>query len=100
MYRPDEKFCRRNIRLCCYCRVPARKTIKSGYGKEVSGLLSKEILARAEADLEKLPVTVTSFIAERSVGGLHDFYSEGDYWWPGHAAPRSSVHPAGRRNES
>ncbi len=50
--------------------------------KEVSGLLSKEILARAEADLEKLPVTVTSFIAERSVGGLHDFYSEGDYWWP------------------
>ena len=68
--------------------------------KEVSGLLSKEILARAEADLEKLPVTVTSFIAERSVGGLHDFYSEGDYLVAGHAAPRSSVHPAGRRNES
>lgn len=28
------------------------------------------------------PVTVTAFIAERSAGSLHDFYSEGDYWWP------------------
>jgi hypothetical protein len=30
-----------------------------------------------------LPVrTVTASRSERSEGGIHDFYSEGDYWWP------------------
>lgn len=28
------------------------------------------------------PVTITNFICERSAGNKHDFYSEGDYWWP------------------
>lgn len=27
------------------------------------------------------PVPITSFSSERSAGGIHDFYSEGDYWW-------------------
>ncbi|OUU39970.1 MAG: hypothetical protein CBC09_01250, partial [Cellvibrionales bacterium TMED49] len=26
--------------------------------------------------------TVTSDISDRSAGGINDFYSEGDYWWP------------------
>lgn len=59
-----------------------REDDKQRLWEEVSELLSRKVLAKAEADLEKMPVTVTSFIAERSVGGLHDFYSEGDYWWP------------------
>jgi hypothetical protein len=40
------------------------------------------IILPAEAILRQLPVTVTSFPAPRSAGGLHDFFSEGDYWWP------------------
>ena len=28
------------------------------------------------------PITITSYPCERSAGGIHDFYSEGDYWWP------------------
>lgn len=28
------------------------------------------------------PITITRFLCERSVGTAHDFYSEGDYWWP------------------
>ncbi|MCK4685780.1 MAG: alginate lyase family protein, partial [Pirellulales bacterium] len=28
------------------------------------------------------PETVTSSHCERSAGGRHDYYSEGDYWWP------------------
>lgn len=27
-------------------------------------------------------ITVTDFHCDRSTGGKHDFYSEGDYWWP------------------
>ncbi|MCF8391695.1 MAG: alginate lyase family protein [Bacteroidales bacterium] len=36
----------------------------------------------AELYLLEEPVTVTSFHCDRSMGGIHDFYSEGDYWWP------------------
>lgn len=49
---------------------------------EVADPLRATVLEKAEADLTARPVTVTSFIAERSAGALHDFYSEGDYWWP------------------
>jgi len=28
------------------------------------------------------PITVTASHSPRSTGGLHDFFSEGDYWWP------------------
>src|SRR5688500_18805674 len=31
--------------------------------------------------------SVTAVRAERSAGGVHDFYSEGDYWWPDPANP-------------
>jgi hypothetical protein len=40
------------------------------------------ILKKAAAYLDEAPLTVTAHRAERSTGGLHDFYSEGDYWWP------------------
>ena len=39
-------------------------------------------LEKADSFLTELPVTVTFSHCERSAGGLHDFYSEGDYWWP------------------
>lgn len=48
----------------------------------VADTLRHGILQRAAVNLEEKPVTITSFIAERSMGDEHDFYSEGDYWWP------------------
>lgn len=39
-------------------------------------------VTRAEQYLAQPPVPITSFVSERSQGGIHDFYSEGDYWWP------------------
>lgn len=39
-------------------------------------------IARGKAFLRTVPVTVTDSYCERSSGGIHDFYSEGDYWWP------------------
>ena len=42
----------------------------------------KEITELADIYLEEPPVTVTASKSERSAGGLNDFYSEGDYWWP------------------
>ena len=40
------------------------------------------ILAKAEKYMKDTPRTVTADQCKRSAGGLHDFYSEGDYWWP------------------
>jgi len=40
------------------------------------------VLAAADRYLKELPVTVTASHSPRSAGGPHDFFSEGDYWWP------------------
>lgn len=48
----------------------------------VGKAIKQEVLSKAENNLKEKPATVTSFIAERSAGGKHDFFSEGDYWWP------------------
>lgn len=41
-----------------------------------------QILLEADRYLQQPPIPLTAFRAERSAGGIHDFYSEGDYWWP------------------
>lgn len=40
------------------------------------------VLQAANAYLQEVPVTVTASHSRRSAGGLHDYFSEGDYWWP------------------
>ena len=55
--------------------------------ESVSSLLKKDILSEAQKNLSEKPVTVTSYQSERSAGGRHDFFSEGDYWWPDSSNP-------------
>ncbi|HEY1339993.1 MAG TPA: alginate lyase family protein [Bryobacteraceae bacterium] len=40
------------------------------------------VLKAANGYLDAKPVTVTAAHSPRSAGGVHDFFSEGDYWWP------------------
>jgi hypothetical protein len=40
------------------------------------------ILAAAARYISQSPLTVTAFPTKRSAGGLHDFYSQADYFWP------------------
>jgi hypothetical protein len=40
------------------------------------------VLKAANKYLKQAPITITASIARRSAGGVHDFFSEGDYWWP------------------
>jgi hypothetical protein len=54
---------------------------------DVASLDRARVLHAAQADLGQAPQTITAFPAARSSGGLHDFYSEGDYWWPDPAHP-------------
>lgn len=55
--------------------------------ESVSNLLRKDILLEAKKNLTEKPITVTSFQSDRSAGGKHDFFSEGDYWWPDSTNP-------------
>lgn len=50
--------------------------------KIVQDMLRNEIIKLASEQLSEEPITITSFTSERSAGGIHDFFSEGDYWWP------------------
>lgn len=50
--------------------------------KDVTSVLRSHILSEATESLKEEPVTVTSSYCPRSAGNKHDFYSEGDYWWP------------------
>jgi len=45
------------------------------------------VLQAAERYLSEQPVTITAFSSPRSAGGKHDYFSEGDYWWPDPANP-------------
>jgi Alginate lyase len=45
------------------------------------------VLAAADAFLAEAPITITAFKAEKSAGGLHDYFSQSDYSWPDPAKP-------------
>lgn len=49
---------------------------------KVRDLEQKRVMTAASSYLKEFPITVTDTSCERSAGGLHDYYSEGDYWWP------------------
>lgn len=55
---------------------------QSNLQQEATDVLRSQILQEAAWALVEDPVTVTAESSPRSAGGIHDFYSEGDYWWP------------------
>ncbi|OIN58237.1 alginate lyase [Arsenicibacter rosenii] len=59
----------------CLCRTYAQPG-------SVAQTLQQHILTEAAWAMQQQPVTVTAQTSSRSAGGKHDFFSEGDYWWP------------------
>ncbi len=47
----------------------------------------RRIIEAAGKYFKESPLTITSVTCKRSAGGLHDYYSEGDYWWPDPSDP-------------
>jgi hypothetical protein len=45
------------------------------------------ICTSGEAALMEEPRTIVAYPATRSAGGAHEYFSEGDYWWPDPARP-------------
>jgi hypothetical protein len=51
-------------------------------GFDVAAFDRTRVLEAAKRYLLEAPVTITASSSPRSAGGLHDFFSEADYWWP------------------
>src|SRR6516162_8985605 len=74
--------------------LPRREFCRSGFGFAVGTVFPRiepfnvqafdrgRVLAAAARYLAEQPITVTASSSDRSAGGKHDFFSEGDYWWP------------------
>jgi hypothetical protein len=67
--------------ICTGVSAQRKDAVKSVYGQAVK-VLQKEVVIAADKALKEKPVTVTAETSVRSAGGKHDFFSEGDYWWP------------------
>ncbi|MES2418851.1 MAG: alginate lyase family protein [Bacteroidota bacterium] len=59
-----------------------------GYADKAAKVLKKQVLAEASWAMQQKPVTVTAQTSPRSAGTKHDFFSEGDYWWPDPKNPK------------
>src|SRR2546426_352390 len=49
---------------------------------DVAAFDRARVLNAANQYLSEKPITITASHSPRSTGGLQDFFSEGDYWWP------------------
>ncbi|WP_426328660.1 alginate lyase family protein [Pedobacter sp. R-06] len=59
------------------------------YTADAAKVLKKQILQEAKWALAQVPITVTAQNSPRSAGGKHDYFSEGDYWWPDPTNPKA-----------
>jgi Alginate lyase len=75
--------------LSSYVFHPGRLVAGTAYNDEIKSVLHQQIMQEAAWALKQLPITVTAETCIRSAGGKHDFYSEGDYWWPNPASADS-----------
>lgn len=67
----------------------------SNWNEAGEAVLKDLIVSNAAWAMEQEPETVTAHLCDRSAGGIHDFYSEGDYWWP---SPEGEDKPYIRRD--
>ncbi|ADB40693.1 alginate lyase family protein [Spirosoma linguale] len=64
------------------------RTDRAAVRKAVSQTLRPLVLKQAAWAMTQTPITVTAQTSPRSAGSRHDFFSEGDYWWPDSLNPQ------------
>jgi hypothetical protein len=62
--------------------ITAARSIRAAEKFDLVAIERPRVLKAADRYLSEKPVTVTAASSPRSAGGKHDFFSEGDYWWP------------------
>src|ERR1700726_2544553 len=62
--------------------LTAARSLRAAEKFDLTALERPRVLKAADRYLSEAAVTVTAASSPRSAGGKHDFFSEGDYWWP------------------
>jgi hypothetical protein len=84
---PNSQLKRRRFLACC-AALPAFFTLPAAAASVPSRNLDRaRSLRNGRIHYSALPQTITSFVSPTSPGGVHDYYSQGDYWWPDPANP-------------
>ena len=68
--------------LCLLLTGASCSKVDQSQGYNVAEIEKPRIIRKATQYLSEAPRTVVADHSERSEGGVHDFFSEGDYWWP------------------
>ncbi|PRP66693.1 alginate lyase family protein [Nonlabens agnitus] len=55
---------------------------KNNFLDQVVAIERDRVLTKVDTLIDLEPITISQDTAVRSAGTVHDFYSEGDYWWP------------------
>ena len=73
---------RRLLQASTSCFVPQLLKSARGESFDLYDFEHHRVVTAADRYLAEKPVTVTDTQSSRSAGGKHDYFSEGDYWWP------------------
>jgi hypothetical protein len=68
--------------ICASMLVASAPVAAQGLSFSVATFDRARVIKAANQYLKEAPITITASASQRSAGGLHDFFSEGDYWWP------------------
>jgi len=68
-------------------RSTGNQLISDSFASQLLKFEKEKVINRAEKLLQEIPKTITAYPCVRSEGGIHDFFSEGPYWWPNPANP-------------
>jgi len=80
-------ICTTVLLLACSAQHKQRRNDSpASFERQIIETLRAQVMKEAQWALQQEPVTVTAERSPRSAGGKHDFFSEGDYWWPNPAS--------------
>ncbi|MET0534312.1 MAG: alginate lyase family protein [Steroidobacter sp.] len=61
--------------------------VAAGANIDIVAVERDRVVRAADRYLKERPITITASSSQRSAGGKHDYFSEGDYWWPDPQSP-------------
>jgi hypothetical protein len=70
------------VLFCCTVFCLSATAQPAVFTKRAVQVLRADVLKEAAEAMKEEPVTVTASHSPRSAGSKHEFFSEGDYWWP------------------
>jgi hypothetical protein len=65
----------------------ANAALADSSGLDIAQIERDRVMRAAKRFIREDPITITAYPAARSAGGPHDYFSEGDYWWPDPSNP-------------